>query len=105
MEKRYPQLNDAAFYIKTIKRTLAPNPAFLPCETFTRAITEKEYQTFIDSLNTPDRYHFVSGYPCPNDTNLFYKACEHLARMAGLENEVNILWIEPVDTPHTNHAH
>lgn len=136
MERQYPEVKDADFYIRTVRRALILNPAFRPCRTFIRKITLKEYQTFVDSLNasgywqmpyvrkcnledlavdgpsyfsleanTPDRYNFVSGYPCPNDTNLFYKTCEQLARMAGLEKEIDLLWIEPGDTarPGTTH--
>ncbi|HEV3411737.1 MAG TPA: hypothetical protein VG101_04620 [Puia sp.] len=129
MENQYPQLKDPAYYVRTIKKELIPDTTFLPYQSSTRAITQSEYQLFIDSLNasgywhlpyvrechegiavdgpsyfsleanTPDQYNFVSGYPCPNDTNLFYKACQHLARLAGLEKEIDLLWIEvPPDT-------
>jgi hypothetical protein len=136
MERHYPEVKDADFYITTVRRELIPNPAFRPCQTIIRNITEKEYQTFVDTLNasgywqmpyvrkcneqdlaidgpsyfsleanTPDRYNFVSGYPCPNDTNLFYKACDHLARMAGLQKEIDLLWIESAaDTAHSGAA-
>jgi len=129
METLYPQLKDPAYYVRTTKKELIPDPTFKPCRVSTRQITESEYRSFVDSLNTsgywqmpykrecneglaidgpyyfsleantPDRYNFVYGNPCPNDTNLFYKACQHLARLAGLEKEIDVLWIEgPPDT-------
>ena len=124
MEDRYPQLKDASYYVRMIKKELIPDSTFTACHVSTRHITSSEYQSFVDSLNvsgywkmpykrecdknlttdgpsyfsleanTPNRYNFVCGYSCPNDTNLFYKACQHLARLAGLEKEINVLWIE-----------
>lgn len=129
MENQYPQLKDPDYYVRTIRKELIPDTAFLPYQSSTRTITASEYQSFIDSLNTsgywkmpyvcackedlaidgpnyfsleantPGQYNFVSAYPCPNDTNLFYKACQHLVRLAGLEKEINVLRIEgPPDT-------
>jgi len=129
MEILYPQLRDPAWYLKTVKKEMIHDTAFKPCGSITREITSNEYQLFVDSLNasgywnmpyerecheglaidgpyyfsleanTPNQYNFVIGNPCPNDTNLFYKACQHLARLAGLEKEINVLWIEgPPDT-------
>jgi len=129
MERRYPQLKDPKFYVQIAEKARVSDTAFRPCRSATRNITPYEYQSFVDSLNasgywqmpykrecneglaidgpyyfsleanTPERYNFVNGNPCPNDTNLFYKACQHLARLAGLKKEINILWIEgPPDT-------
>jgi hypothetical protein len=131
MEKRYPQLKDPSYYVKLVEKSLIPDTAFRPCRSSTRQITTGEYRSFVDSLNasgywqmpykrecdadlaidgpyyfsleanTPRQYQFVNGNPCPNDTNLFYKACQHLVRLAGLEKEINVLWVEgPPDTSH-----
>jgi hypothetical protein len=131
MEALYPQLKDPAFYVYTIRKETIKDSAFRHCRTFTEAITSSQYRSFVDSLNasgywhlpykrechegitndgpsyfsleanTPNQYNFVSGYPCPNDTNSFYKACDQLVRLAGLQKEINILWIDqPADTAH-----
>jgi hypothetical protein len=100
-----------------------PDPKATKFITFKRSITPAEYQNFVDLLNasgywempykrecnvgvadgpaylaleanTPEKYNFVSGYVCPNDTIDFCKACQQLVRYAGLDKQFDLLWVE-----------
>jgi hypothetical protein len=120
----YPQLQDPAYYWQLVRKELIPDPDATPYTFLSTHIEPAAYKTFVDSLNasgywempykrecnvemadgpayfsleanTPNRYNFVNGYSCPNDTNRFYKACEQLIHLAGLDKEFHLLWIEP----------
>jgi hypothetical protein len=123
IEKKYPQLNDLSYYWQLIRKELVSDTGAFPYTMVKSPITTGEYHSFVNRLNasgywqmpykrecneaiadgpaylaleanTPEKYNFVSGYVCPNDTIDFYKACQELVRYAKLDKEFGLLWID-----------
>lgn len=123
MKRTYPRLTDPAYYWELKRKEMLPDSQATPYTLTKRTITPTDYQHFVDLLNasgywempyqrgcnemiadgpdyffleanTPEKYNFVAGYTCPNDTNNFYKACQQLVRYAKLDKTYNLVWIE-----------
>lgn len=120
-----PLRNNPSWFLAMVKKANTRNP-FWHYALKRQSVTLKQYEDFIRLLNrshywqmppvyscsteiadgdyfsleanTPQKYNFVSGPSCDNDSSDYYKASEMLIRYAGLDKKFSLIWASKQDT-------
>lgn len=130
IRKADPRLDDASYYWHLYRKAIKDDIGTSPLSTVKRPVTSADYEAFVSLLNasgywqmpykrecnveiadgppyfqleanTREKYNFVAGSVCPNDTIDFYKACQQLVRLAGVDSEYDVVWIEKPESSDT----
>jgi hypothetical protein len=120
-----PLRNNPSWYLAMVKKANTRNPLWhyalkkqsvtsKQYADFTRLLNRSQYwqmppvyscseeiadgDYFSLEANTPQKYNFVSGPSCDNDSSDYYKAAEMLIRYAGLDKKISLIWTSKQDT-------